>query len=72
MVIRASEGIGHFLFSKEGVTHGYPLKMVAYVMGILPLIHEMQQSHPGVAHPWYANDAGAGGTSGRYHDTWMI
>ena len=40
MVIRASDGIGHFLFSKEGVTHGYPPTMVAYVMGILPLIND--------------------------------
>ena len=38
--------------------------MVAYGMEILPLIRELQQSHPGVTHPWYAYDAGAGGTFG--------
>ena len=38
LVIRTGDGTGHFLYSKEGVTQGDTLTMVAYGMGILPLI----------------------------------
>ena len=31
-------GSGHFLHIKEGVTQGYPLSMIAYRIGFLPLI----------------------------------
>ena len=36
--------------------------MIAYVIGVLPLIRELRNSHPLVTQPWYAGDAGAGGT----------
>ena len=61
-MIRAGDGKGHFLFSKEGVTQGAPLTMVEYGLGILPLIRELWKSYPGVTKTWYADDAGAGGT----------
>ena len=54
-------GSGHFLHSKEGVTQGDPLAMIAYDIGVLPLIRELREAHPCVTHPWYADDAGAGG-----------
>ena len=54
----------HFLYSKEGVTQGYTLVMVAYGMVILPLIQELQKAHPRFTHHCYADDAGAGGTFG--------
>ena len=38
LVIRAGYGTGNFLYSKEVVTHGDPVDMVAYGLGILPLI----------------------------------
>ena len=38
LVIRVGDITGHFLYSKEGVTQGDTLTMVAYGMGILPLI----------------------------------
>ena len=64
LVIRAGYGTGHFLYSKEVVTQGDPLAMVAYGMGTLPLIRELRKAHPGVTHPWYADDADVGGTFG--------
>ena len=39
LVMRDSEdGSGQFLHSKEGVNQEYPLAMITYVIGVLPLI----------------------------------
>ena len=46
---------------KKGVTQGGPLAIISYGIGFLPLIRELQGSHPHVTQPWYADDAGAGG-----------
>ena len=63
LVVRdTGHGSSHFLHSKEGVTQGDPLAMIAYGIGVLPLIRELQGAHPRVTQPWYADDAGAGGT----------
>ena len=35
--------------------------MIAYGIGVLPLIRELQGDHPQVTEPWYADDAVAGG-----------
>ena len=35
--------------------------MIAYGIGALLLIRDLRRSHPRVTHPWYADDAGAGG-----------
>ena len=51
---------GHFLHSKEGVTQWDPLAMIAYGIGFLPLIRELQGVHTRVTQPWYADDAGSG------------
>ena len=32
------DGSGQFLHSKEGVNQEYPLAMITYVIGVLPLI----------------------------------
>ena len=62
LVVRdIGDGSGHFLHSKEGVTQGDPLAMIAYGIGVLPLIRELWNAHPWVTQPWYADDAGAGG-----------
>ena len=50
------------MHSKEGVTKGDPLVMIPYGKGALPLIRELRNAHPRVTQPWYADDAGAGGT----------
>ena len=36
--------------------------MVAYGLGILPLIQEFRKSHPGITQTWYADATGAGST----------
>ena len=62
LVVRdTADGSGHFLHSKEGVTQGDPLSMIAYVIGVLPLIRDIRRAHPRVTQPWYADDMGAGG-----------
>ena len=61
MVVRnTSDGSGHFLHSKEGVTQGDPLAMIAYGIGVLPLIRDLRIAHPRVTQTWYAYDAGVG------------
>ena len=49
----------HLLHIKKGVTQGDPLDMIAYGMGILPLIWDLQTAHHGVTHLWYDDGAGA-------------
>ena len=34
--------------------------MIAYGIGVLPLIRELQDAHPCVTQTWYADDARAG------------
>ena len=43
MVRHTADGSGHFLHSKEGVTQGGPLAMIAYGTGVLPLIRDPQE-----------------------------
>jgi hypothetical protein len=45
-----------FINSKEGVT----ISMLAYGIGVLPLIRQLKQEFPGVKKPWYADDTGTG------------
>ena len=35
--------------------------MIAYGIGVLPLIRELREAHTCVTQPWYADDAEAGG-----------
>ena len=41
------------------MTQGDPLEMIAYGIGILPLIKNIKRDIPEVTQPWYADDAGA-------------
>ena len=58
VVRNTGDGPSHLLHSKEVVNQGYPLSMIAYSIGVLPLLRELRGSHPCVTHPWYADDAG--------------
>ena len=62
LVVRSDNGTSLFLHSKEGVTQGDPLAMVAYGILLLPLIQSLKEALPEVEQPWYADDAGAGGS----------
>ena len=44
------------------MTQGDPLAMIAYGIGILPLINNLIQEITHVTQPWYADDAGGLGT----------
>ena len=52
------------MHSKEGVTQWDLLTMIAYGIGVLPLIRVLRSDHPQVSQPWYADYAGAGGKFG--------
>jgi hypothetical protein len=58
-----------FIFCKEGITHGYPVSMFAYGIGILPLIQILilKQAFSGVEQCWYANNVG---TCSKYDCIW--
>ena len=62
LVIRSGNGNGHFLYSKEVLTQRDPLEMVAYRLGILPLIRYLRTDHPSLTQPWYTDDSEEGGT----------
>ena len=61
MVRDTEDGSGNFLHRKEGLTQEEPLAMIAFGIGVLPLIRELQEAPPRVTQPWYADDTGAGG-----------
>ena len=47
------------LHSREEVTHGDPLEMIAYSIRILPIINNLKQEVPDVTQPWYYENARA-------------
>ena len=59
---------GHFLNSKKGKTQGVSLAMIAYGIGVLPLIRELCDAPPRVTQPWYVDDARAGENFGHILD----
>lgn len=59
--IRGPNGSFEIVLSREGVTQGDPLAMIAYGIGILPLICILKDHHPDLIHSWYADDGGIGG-----------
>ena len=50
-VFRNGDGTGSVLHSREGVTQGGPLEMIAYEIGILPPINNFKQDVPDVPQP---------------------
>ena len=48
----------NIIHSREGVIQGYPLAMLAYVIGIISLIKCLKSIYPDVTQPWYTDSAG--------------
>ena len=57
LVLQNGNSTASFLHSKEGMMHNYPLAMIVYGVGILPLIKNLKMEIPYVTHPWYADNA---------------
>ena len=58
-------GTASILHSKEGVTQGDPLTIIAYGIGILPHIKNFKEEILDITQPWYDDDAGALGMFAR-------
>ena len=62
LLVRGNKhGAAFIVYSQEGVTQGDPLAMVAYGIGILPLIRLLKAKAPSLHQSWYADDASAAG-----------
>ena len=62
LVFRNRNGTAIFLHGRDGVMQGDPLAMIAYRIGILPLIKNLKQAIHEVTQTWYADDARFFGT----------
>ena len=51
LIVRTGNGLAIFIFSKEGVTQGDPLAMIAYGILLLPLIRSLKEEIPDVDQP---------------------
>ena len=52
-------GGGHFLYSDYVIIKEYLTAMIAYGLGVLLIIRELQEAHPKVTQPCYADNMGA-------------
>ena len=59
---------GEVILSSEGMTQGDPLAMAIYAIGILPLIHHLNQQL--CTQVWYADDAAVGGSLSALREWW--
>ena len=50
----------HFFHIKEYINQGNPLVVIAYTIGILPLVHELCATHTQVSQLFYKDDTGPG------------
>ena len=48
LVLRNRDGTANIIYSREGVTQGYPLAMVAYGFRIIPLIKRLKLTYPDI------------------------
>ena len=61
LTIKTQSGESFTLHSKEGVTQGDPLSMMAYGIGTLPIIQSLHCLKEKCLQLWYADDASLGG-----------
>ena len=62
IILRNGNGTTRFLHSIEGVNQGNPLAMVAYGIGVIPLINTQKWIFLTPPQPWYADNTSALGT----------
>ena len=62
LFVRTLQGEANIIPSREGVTQGDPLAMIAYGIAILPLIRELKVELADVTQPWFADDGAGLGT----------
>lgn len=63
LVAHDPSGDQYILFSKVGVTQGDPVSMIAYGLGLLPLIRLLKLEFPDIKfHSWYADDSAVAGS----------
>ena len=67
-MVRDVDGPGKLLNRKEVVAQGVPLVMIAYGIGILPIICGFRAAHPQARQPWCADSSGTGGTFDALHE----
>ena len=61
LVSRSTNGTKLCLYSRTGVTQGCPIAMLAYGLGLLPLIRDLKHQYTSLFHSWYADDGAAAG-----------
>ena len=59
IVLKNGDSTANILHSREGVIPGYPLAMIVYVIGVLPLIKRLKAAHIVVTKTRHTNDSGA-------------
>ena len=59
LVVHDVGALGHFFDSKYGVIQGSALSMIAYDIGIIPLVYNICNVHPQVTQPYYSGNASA-------------
>lgn len=68
LVLRVPNGKAAIIISSQtGTTQGGPESMIAYGVGILPMIRQLKTEFPNILQVWYADDGGAKGTLQEIH-----
>ena len=62
ILLQNGDVTANIIHSREEVTQGYPLAMVDYGIGVIPLIKHLKLVNPDATKPWYAENTGALGT----------
>ena len=66
LVLRNRNVMDRFVHCRKGGTQGYPLVMVTYGIGVLPLTKRLESVFPDINQPQYADGTGALGTFGNF------
>ena len=62
LVLRNGDGTANIVHSRESVTQGDPLDIVAYVIGVLPLTKCLKAAYLDATDPRQTDNSGARGT----------